>query len=397
MLHRSMTSFELGIQALGVAFPRPYVALADLARARGIPETKYTEGLGTIAMAVPSPDEDTVTLATAASASALARAGIDAKDIGLCIVGTETAVDHSKPVASFLQGLVGLPSNCRIFETKHACYGGTAGLMTALDWLASGSARGRSALVVCSDIARYGLHTPGEPTQGAGSVALVVSTRPDLVAIDRASVGTSSKHVFDFWRPLESKDALVDGHYSVACYLEALAGAYDEHLRVRGDAPFDPVATLFHVPYPKMAKKAHRKLAELRGDADIDAPYTRLVESSLVLPSRIGNVYTGSLYLALASLLAYGDTPLDGRDVSFFSYGSGYCAEFFVGRFGQDVRRDYEDLRARVDARERLDVTAYEAMFRARDEVREAEEPTSPVDPRQVRFLGVHAGRRVYG
>ena len=29
----------------------------------------------------------------------------------------------------------------------------------------------------------------------------------------------------DFWRPLYSKDAIVDGQYSVTCYLDALEGA----------------------------------------------------------------------------------------------------------------------------------------------------------------------------
>ena len=39
----------------------------------------------------------------------LALSGRDPAEIGLCIVGTETAVDHSKPVAAFLHGLLGLP------------------------------------------------------------------------------------------------------------------------------------------------------------------------------------------------------------------------------------------------------------------------------------------------
>ena len=41
-------------------------------------------------------------------------------------VGTETGVDHSKPVASYVQGLVGLPRHMRVFDIQHACYGGTA-------------------------------------------------------------------------------------------------------------------------------------------------------------------------------------------------------------------------------------------------------------------------------
>ena len=65
-------------------------------------------------------------------------------------VGTETGVDHSKPVASFVQGAVGLPRQMRIFDVQHACYGGTAALMAAIEWIASGVAarevRGRRLL-----------------------------------------------------------------------------------------------------------------------------------------------------------------------------------------------------------------------------------------------------------
>lgn len=399
MLHRNMNAWSFGIDALGVAFPSTYVSLEDLANARAVPPSKYIEGLGTVAMAVPSPDEDTVTLAADATKRALADAGLSPEDIGLCVVGTETAVDHSKPVASFLQGLVGLPSNCRIFETKHACYGGTAGLMIALDWLAAGSNRGKKALVVCSDIARYGLHTAGEPTQGAGSVAMIVGESPRLVALDRTTVGTSSRHVFDFWRPLDSKDALVDGHYSVTCYLDALKGAYQAHLELVAPADRRPfAATLYHVPYGKMAKKAHRLIRELEGDADPEASFKQLVAPSLRLPSQIGNVYTGSLYLSLASLLACAPEPLDDRDISLFSYGSGCCAEFFRGRVQPGASRGFERLLARVEERTRLSVAEYEALFSARD--RERQLPSAELTERrggEARFVGIHAGRRVYG
>src|SRR5208282_2788774 len=110
----------------------------------------------------------------------------------------------------------------------------TAGLQNALDWIRSGSARGKKALVIGSDIARYGLRTPGEPTQGAGAVALVVGESPRLVAFD-GLVGTFARDVFDFWRPLYSKDAVVDGHYSVKCYLESLEGAYKAYRELDGD------------------------------------------------------------------------------------------------------------------------------------------------------------------
>ena len=186
-----------GIDALALAVPRGYLDLADLAAARGVPASKYTSGLGTLRMCVAAADEDPVTLATDAARRVLRLSGADPAEIGLVIVGTETAVDHSKPVAAFLHGQLGLASACRVFETKHACFGGTAGVLSALDWIASGSARGRAALVVCSDIARYAVGSAGEPTQGAGAVAMIISERPRLLELDVGHSGAYARDVHD--------------------------------------------------------------------------------------------------------------------------------------------------------------------------------------------------------
>ncbi len=138
-------SMEVGIEGLSVAFPEVYLDLAELAVARGVAPGKYLDGIGTRRMAVALPEEDTVTFAARAAREVLERTGTAPDEIGLLAVGTETAVDHSKPVASFVQGLVGIGPRCRVFESKHACYGGTAALQLSLDWIRSGSARGKKA------------------------------------------------------------------------------------------------------------------------------------------------------------------------------------------------------------------------------------------------------------
>jgi len=108
-----------GIDAMGVAIPRRYIDLADLARARGVEPAKYTLGLGAREMAVADPSEDTVSLAAEAGRRVLA--GVDPRSLGMLVVGTETGVDHSKPVASFVHGLLELPRAMRVYDTQHAC------------------------------------------------------------------------------------------------------------------------------------------------------------------------------------------------------------------------------------------------------------------------------------
>jgi hydroxymethylglutaryl-CoA synthase len=394
---------QIGIDALALAVPEGYLDLEDLAKARNTPHSKYTDGLGVRQMSVAKPHEDAVALAANAARRVIELAGIDVSRIGLCIVGTETAVDHSKPVAAYLQSLVKLSERCRVYETKHACYGGTAGLMTALDWIAAGSARGRVALVVCSDIARYGLASAGEPTQGAGAVAFIVSENPRLLAIETGTTGSYAKDVNDFWRPLYSKEAVVDGHHSVACYLDAITGAYQAWREAATEAGLPEEAfarRLYHVPYGKMAKKAHRQVMKLEGksEAEADASYEVEVAGSLRLPSQVGNIYTGSLYLALASVLDTEAGDLEGRRLSLFSYGSGCTAEFFCGRVvaGAGAFAKRLEIGKPVEQRRRYTFGEYEAIRKI-----DGEADRRPVEARNfgrtgVAFIGVENDRRVY-
>src|SRR3954471_23845802 len=92
----------IGIDAIAVAVPEGYVELAELAEARGVPPSKYVEGLGVTRMAVARAHEDAVALAANASRRLFTKAQIDPSNIGLLVTGTETAVDHSKPVAAYL-------------------------------------------------------------------------------------------------------------------------------------------------------------------------------------------------------------------------------------------------------------------------------------------------------
>jgi hydroxymethylglutaryl-CoA synthase len=408
---------RIGIHALGLAIPRRYIAMEDLAPARGVDPAKYTHGLGAREMAVAEPGEDTVALAALAARRALAAGDVSPQRLGMLVVGTETGVDHSKPVASFVHGLLGLPAAMRVYDTQHACYGGTAGVMAAVEWIASGAADGRAALVVCSDIARYGVATAGEPTQGAGAVAMVISTDPGLIELDVGISGAASTHVHDFWRPLGLREAQVDGHYSVQCYLDAVAAAYRgwrgravarELVRGGGLASEQLARICYHVPFCKMAKKAHLHLrrcdVEDAGgawDATAEdraaAAFRDQVEPSLGLCAQVGNIYTGSLYLGLAGLLHAQADRLAGARIGLFSYGSGCTSEFFSGVVvpGAGARIAAAQIDELLAARERISVAEYERIM--------ALPPTAPLVPwpghapgDQFRFVGVSNHQRQY-
>ena len=370
-----------GIDALAFACPKAYIDLEDLAHARGVDPAKFTQGLGQRKMAIASPVEDTVTMAVEAGAEALKSFDIDPDSIGTLIVGTETGIDHSKPVAVYVHELLGLSQRCRTFETKHACYGASAGLTASLDWIGSGRAKGKKALVIASDIANYGLNTPGEPTQGAGAVAMVVSDSPRLLGIDAHTIGDYTRQVMDFWRPLYSKYAIADGHYSIECYLDALTGAREAALESVDEVYDALIACLYHVPFVKMAKKAHHRELEcvLRRSLDLkssddqalfDESFERLSSPWLGLNADVGNIYTGSLYLSLMDLLRQGNATHANQRLSLFSYGSGCGATYCLGTVAQTAHQYAQkiDPQPMLDQRRRLDVEGYEALILASEE-----------------------------
>ena len=90
---------------------------------------------------------------------------------------------------------------CEVPEFKHACLGGVYAMKAALRYLATDGA-GRKAIVVCSDIAEYERGSSGEPTQGAGAVAILLEAEPQLLHVDLSRAGSASDYrMVDFRKP----------------------------------------------------------------------------------------------------------------------------------------------------------------------------------------------------
>ncbi len=366
----SRTTSRFGIEAISVETTHYYLDLGNLARYNNVDPGKYYFGLGGRQFSVAGPSEDSVTLAVAAADKLLENYGVNRNDIGLVVVGSETPVDMAKPLAVYVHGFLRLSTRCRTFDTTHACYGATAGLRMARDWCAT-SGKGKKALVIASDIARYDIGSPGEPTQGAAAVAMLVGDDPKVMELHDHADAVYSNEVMDFWRPTYRTTALADGHYSIECYLQALEAAYSFHRKDTGFCYTSYDHLLFHVPFPKMAYKAYSHLHNQEAARSRGASFPNLDESyrTRTLPSlwgnrQVGNAYTAAVYLSLAALLEEGDQDLQNRRLGLFSYGSGSCAEFFSGQTGADASawRGKIGLKQCLDRREEVDVATYLAL-----------------------------------
>jgi len=359
MNEKTEVNMTIGIDKIGFATSQYVLKLQDLAEARGVDPEKFSKGLLLNEISIAPLTEDIVTLAASASNSILTDK--EKEEIDMVIVATESGIDQSKAAAVFVHGLLGIQPFARSFEIKEACYGATAALHYAK--LHVENSPESKVLVIASDIAKYGVGTPGEPTQGAGSVAMLITQNPRIMAFNNDNVA-QTRDIMDFWRPNYSSTPYVNGMYSTQQYLDCLTTTWDEYKK-RYDWTMDDFAAIcFHLPYPKLALKGLRKMMDKTLSKEKQNSLQENFDKSILYSQMIGNIYTGSLFLGLLSLLENAETLKAGDKIALYSYGSGAVAEIFsltlVEGYKDQLRNNrFDDFAKRT----RISVDEYEKMF----------------------------------
>lgn len=352
---------NVGIESISFFTSCYYLDLNEMAGERGVKPERFYDGIGQEKMAVSSPDEDIVTLGANAALQAIEN--VDIEKIDTLLFATESGIDQSKAAGIYVHRLLGLPSRCRVFEMKQACYSATGGLMLALPYVLSHP--DRKVLIIASDIARYGLGAAGEPTQGAGAAAMVISAQPRIFEFDLES-GMYTEDVMDFWRPNYRDEALVDGKYSVKIYLKALSESWKQYIELTGRTFDDFYRFAYHLPFSRMGETAHKQMAKTlsRGELAPDQVAAQ-VENSLIYNKIVGNTYTASVFIALMSMLENSEEDLSDKPMALFSYGSGCVGELFTGRVVPGYKKSLKtDLhRQMLDAREEVNLQKYKEFY----------------------------------
>jgi hydroxymethylglutaryl-CoA synthase len=384
----------VGIQRISLYTAPYYLDMDDFAAARGEDSEKFHTGLGQDQMSVLPPDEDIVTLAANAADPILRE--FDAKTITAVLFATESGIDQSKSAGAFVHGLLGLSNRCRVVELKHACYGGTAALQMAANMVRVNA--NEKVLVIASDVARYELGSPGEATQGCGAVAMLITDQPDILALE-VGTGYYTEDVMDFWRPNYRDTALVDGKYSTMVYLTALKYAWQYLSESRNLSYQDFARFCYHLPFGKMAVKAHGRLMKIAGLEANDEELNRVMGASLGYNRTVGNSYSASLYFGLTSLLETDRDNLANQRIGLFSYGSGCVGEFFTGIVGENYQQHlYQSAHHRLLAsREKLTFSKYLSFYKQFGEVERSDNIELPVYTKgRFRLSAIRAHKRQY-
>ena len=349
----------IGIDKIGFA-TSPYVLrLKDLAAARDTDPEKLSKGLLLKEQSVAPITEDIVTLAATAADDILTDE--DKEAIDMVILATESGIDQSKAAAVFVHGLLDIQPFARSFEMKEACYAATA----ALDYakLHVEKFPQSKVLVIASDIAKYGIGTPGEPTQGAGAVAMLISQNPRILSFNDDNVA-QTRDVMDFWRPNYATTPFVNGIYSTQQYLDSLKTTWAEYQKRTGLTLTDFASVCFHLPYPKLALKGLKKILDKSVSEEKKDQLQYNFDQSILYSQRVGNIYTGSLFLGLLSLLENHPQLKAGDRIALFSYGSGAVSEIFSANLvpGFEQLLDHKRM-DKLDQRTVLSVADYERLF----------------------------------
>mgnify|MGYP003304989991 FL=1 len=268
---------RIGISGLAAYIPPFRVWLEDWCQWSDNHWPKIREVVGR-SFRLRSPDQSVYTMAATAVMRLIEQYDVDPARVKFLGLGTESSTDNSAGAiiikgmvdqALTAQGKPPIARSCEVPEFKHACLGGVYGMKSAIRHLALDGAGGQ-AIVVCADIAEYQRGSSGEPTQGAGAVAMLLEENPTLAAVDLINSGSASDYrIMDFRKPMlrfcgqdrsESHHIqdfpVFNGKYSTTCYIDETLHALNDMYEKRGLDAADYLRSLetvfLHRPYRRM-------------------------------------------------------------------------------------------------------------------------------------------------
>jgi len=391
-----------GIDAIAFDIAKLHLPIKTLAQARNIDPEKLEKGLGLLKMTLPDAHQDAVVFAANALTKLIRENNINPADIARIYVGTESGIDSSKPIGSFLTTLMEQQfgedtlSNCDTVDFTFACIGGVDALHNCLDFIRLNPTK--KAIVITTDIAKYDLESTGEYTQGAGALAMLIKTDPRIIAIGNEWT-VSTKGVFDFFKPYRTlskwnitnheenepwfgnleaeieihKDQPVfDGQYSNQCYTDRTREAYyrfKEATNTSGSLYNTWESIIMHLPYAYQGRRMfseifaldadiplltgneetadyHLKLKEIAKSEEYRSFINNKLQPAEPASSLIGNLYTGSVFMGLLSALSHfakEDANITGKKFGFLAYGSGSKSKVFEGTIQEGWKTAAQD------------------------------------------------------
>ena len=416
---------KTGIDAIAFDVAKIHLPIKTLANARNIEPEKLEKGLGLIKMTLPDVHQDTVVFGANALTKLILENNLKLDEIARIYVGTESAIDSSKPIASFLIALMeqkfgeNTLSECDVVDFTFACIAGVDALQNCIDFVTLNP--NKKAIVVTTDFAKYDLNSTGEYTQGAGALAMLITSNPRIMAFDNCWA-TSTKGVFDFFKPyrkipkqeitrnenndiwfgnleaeieIHKDQPVFDGQYSNQCYMERTKNAYFSFKKLKNtDSSLYAswFSIIMHLPYSFQGRRMlleiyaldhknkiisgeesdveyQNKLKEISKLEEYKSFVTQKLQPAEIASSLIGNLYTGSIFMGFLSTLCHfhaTKTEISNKKFGFLAYGSGSKSKVFEGTIQENWEKSISktNLFETLEESHEIDFETYEKLHK---------------------------------
>ena len=432
---------KTGIDALSFDVAKLHLPIKTLAEARKIEPEKLEKGLGLLKMTLTDVHQDSVVLAANALTKLITDHNLNLNEIARIYVGTESAIDNAKPIGSFLLDLMeqkfgeNTLAECDVVDFTFACIGGVDAMQNCLDFIRLNP--DKKAIVVTTDIAKYDLNSTGEYTQGAGAMAMLITTNPRIIAFEN-NWATNTKGVFDFFKPhrtisketitgntnneawfdnleaeieIHKDQPVFDGQYSNQCYMDRTRNAYFSFKKLKKTSETlykSWNSIIMHLPYSFQGRRMLSEIYALDAENSIisgnetpaeyqnklketskTAEYKTFVDEKLMpaelASSLIGNLYTGSIFMGFLSTLSHfynTNKEITGNTFGFLAYGSGSKSKVFEGI----IQDQWKEALANVKLFETLE-QSFEIDFETYEKLHKKEQKQSIQTPKNEWIL----------
>ena len=301
-----------GIVSYGAYVPIYKIETGEIATVWGADGSAWAKNLNVYSKSVPGPDEDVVTISVEATRQAMKRANLNGDHIGAIYTGSESHPYAVKPTSTIVAEAISATPHLTAADYEFACKAGTAAIQTCLGMV--GDKQIENGIAIGVDTSQGAPGDALEYSASAGGGALIIGKKNVIAKINYTTSYTTDTP--DFWRREGQKYPRHGGRFTgKPAFFKHVMKCGMKTMEMAGSKPEDYKFIVTHQPNGKFPIRAAKSLG-----------FTKEQFETGLLTPRIGNTYSGAIFLGLAAIL---DIAKPGDRILAVAYGSGAGSDGF--------------------------------------------------------------------
>ena len=301
-----------GIVGYGAYVPSHKIETGEIASVWGADGSAWAKNLNVYSKSVPGPDEDVITISVEAARQAMSRAKLTGENIGAIYTGSESHPYAVKPTSTIVAEAISATPHLTAADYEFACKAGTAAIQTCLGMVGDGQIENGIAIGV--DTSQGAPGDALEYSASAGGGALIIGKKNVIAEINHTTSYTTDTP--DFWRREGQKYPRHGGRFTgKPAFFKHVMSCGLKTMEMAGTKPEDYNYIVTHQPNGKFPIRAAKSLG-----------FNEEQYKTGLLTPRIGNTYSGAVFLGLTAIL---DIAEPGDKILAVAYGSGAGSDGF--------------------------------------------------------------------